>query len=294
MLGYVRVNRPECKFKEYEYYRGVYCGLCRSLGRCTGQCSRMLLGYDFTFMALVRLSLEGIAPTLKNSSCIAHPIRRHLIAKPEKGSAEEEIFSLCACANVLLSYHKVCDDIADEKGWKRLRARLVRILMGGSRKRAVKRYAALEGIIVRGLSALAEIEKSDNPSIDAPAEAFGRLLADVLSYGLDDAKKRIAFGIGFRVGKWIYLIDAADDYEEDIRKNRYNPLVRRYGTSLDETARGSLREALTAELIQAERGFDLIDYPDPVMQGVVENIIYMGMPSVAHDVLSESNERRSV
>ena len=58
MFGYIRPEKTECKLREYEYYRGVYCGLCRSLGKCTGQCSRMMLGYDFTFMALVRLALE--------------------------------------------------------------------------------------------------------------------------------------------------------------------------------------------------------------------------------------------
>ena len=286
MFGYIRVNRPECKIREYEYYRGVYCGLCRALGKCTGQCSRMMLGYDFTFMALVRLSMAGITPTLKKSNCIAHPFRRRLMAKPKKGSEEEEIFSLCACATALLSYHKVCDDIADERGSKRALARLAKLFAGGPRRRAVKSYAVLEPFIREGLARLSQIEKSDSRSLDAPAEAFGGILAQVLSYGLTDANKRIAYEIGFRVGKWIYLVDAADDYEEDIRKNRYNPIARVYGDTLTPEDRETLAEVLVAELMQAERGFDLLDYPDVDSRGIVENIIYSGMPSVARSVLA--------
>lgn len=286
MFGYIRVNRPECRIREYEYYRGVYCGLCHALGKCTGQCSRMMLSYDFTFMALVRLALEGITPTLRKSGCIAHPFRRRLMARPEKGSAEEEIFSLCACAAALLSYHKICDDIADERGFRRLRARMAKLFVTLPWRRAKKRYASLEPYIRESLSALSGIEKSDGRSVDAPAEAFGRLLAEVLSYGLADGKKRIAYEIGFRIGKWVYLVDAADDYEDDIRKNRYNPLARAYGETLSSGDRESLIEALTAELMQAERGFDLLDYPDADSQGIVENIIYSGMPSVAREVLA--------
>lgn len=286
MFGYIRVNRPECKIREYEYYRGVYCGLCRSLGKCTGQCSRMMLGYDFTFMALVRLALAEITPTLQKSACIAHPFRRCLMAKPEKGSEEEEIFSLCACATVLLSYHKICDDIADERGFRRARAVLAKPFVWMLRRRAAKRYVPLEPLIKGGLAALSEIEKSDSASVDAPAEAFGKLLAEVLSYGLTDTKRRIAYAIGFRVGKWIYLVDAADDYEADIKKKRYNPLVRAYGETLDRGERETLLEALTAELMEAERGFDLLAYPDADSRAVVENIIYLGMPSVAKHVLT--------
>ena len=286
MFGYIRVDRPECRIREYEYYRGVYCGLCRSLGKCTGQCSRMMLGYDLTFMAVVRLALEGLSPTLVPSRCVAHPIRRRPMARPATGSREEEIFALCASATVLLSYHKLCDDVADEKGLRRFGARLARLLAGGARRRARKRYAPLEETVRERLAELSTVERGDVASADLPAEIFGRLLADVLSFGLADGKRRVAYSIGFHIGKWIYLVDAADDYAEDVRRGRFNPLARVYGTAWSEADRASLGEALTAELLEAERGFDLLEYPDDNSRGVVENIIYAGMPAVARRVLS--------
>mgnify|MGYP003466878243 CR=1 FL=1 len=291
MFGYIKLNKPESKIREYEYYRAVYCGLCRSLGKCTGQCSRLMLSYDMTFMALVRLALEEVKPTVGRGRCIAHPFRRRPMVKPPRGSREQEIFSLCACATVLLSYHKLCDDIADERGMRRLRAVLVKPLIAPLRRRAVKRFGSLEAVIRQRLAELSALEKSDGTSMDAPAEIFGKLLADVLSYGLEGAAKRIAAEIGFHIGKWVYLVDAADDHEEDVRKGRYNPLTRAYGEKLDSQAREALLTALIAELCEAERGFDLLNYPEGDLEAIVKNIIYLGMPQTAEAVLIPCGEK---
>ena len=292
MFGYIRINKPECKIREYEYYRAVYCGVCRSLGKCTGQCSRLMLSYDLSFMALVRLCLEGISPTLRPCRCLAHPFRRHPMAVPEEGSAEDGVFRLCAAATVLLSYHKIKDDIADERGMRKFRAMVLRPLVSVSGRKARKHYAPLEHLIQEGLIALSAYEKSENVSVDAPAEIFGSIVSGILSYGLEGAEAKIASAIGMHVGKWIYLVDAADDFEEDIRKSRYNPFARAYGTVLTDEDRRSLCTALIAELADAERGFDLLEYPDSDMRAVVENIIYLGMPSVAERVLFHGGDKK--
>lgn len=250
-----------------------------------------MLSYDMTFMALVRLALEEVKPTVGRGRCIAHPFRRRPMVKPPRGSREQEIFSLCACATVLLSYHKLCDDIADERGMRRLRAVLVKPLIAPLRRRAVKRFGSLEAVIRQRLAELSALEKSDGTSMDAPAEIFGKLLADVLSYGLEGAAKRIAAEIGFHIGKWVYLVDAADDHEEDVRKGRYNPLTRAYGEKLDSQAREALLTALIAELCEAERGFDLLNYPEGDLEAIVKNIIYLGMPQTAEAVLIPCGEK---
>ena len=80
MYGYVRTHAPELKVREQEYYRAVYCGLCRTMGKCTGQCSRMTLSYDFTYFALVRMALTGSFPAIKARRCLAHPFRTYQIS----------------------------------------------------------------------------------------------------------------------------------------------------------------------------------------------------------------------
>ena len=129
MFGYVRTHTPEMKVSEYEYYRAAYCGLCRSMGKCTGQCSRMTLSYDFAFLALVRLALSGEAVEIKRRRCVAHPLRKR--AMMERNSE----LDFCAYAAALLTYHKLADDIADERGAKRALARMTRPMARSMRKK---------------------------------------------------------------------------------------------------------------------------------------------------------------
>ena len=119
MFGYIRPFSSELRIREYQYYRGVYCGLCRAQGRCTGQCSRMTLSYDFAFLALVRLALQNGNPgaqqpdravSFERRRCLPHPLRRRQSLQPG------EVTDYVATCAALLNYHKLLDDRADEKG----------------------------------------------------------------------------------------------------------------------------------------------------------------------------------
>ena len=73
MLGYVRICKEELKVKEYELYRGLYCSLCRRLGREYGQLSRLMLSYDVTFLVLVALSAADVTPQFRRGRCPFNP-----------------------------------------------------------------------------------------------------------------------------------------------------------------------------------------------------------------------------
>ena len=112
MFGYIRTDVPELRVRENEYYRAVYCGLCRAQGKCTGQCSRMTLSYDMTFLALLRLAISKETPEIKSGRCLAHPFKKRAYV------ADCDALSYCAYASALLFYGKTVDDILDEKGRK--------------------------------------------------------------------------------------------------------------------------------------------------------------------------------
>ena len=289
MFGYVRADKPEMRIREYEYYRGVYCGLCRSMGKCGGQCSRFTLSYDFAFMALVRMAIANEKPVFKARRCIAHPIRKRPMAEISPS------LKYCASASLLLAYYKVKDDVADERGFKRFLSRLSKPVFGGMKRKSAKAYRELGKEIEDSLDALSQIEKDDScVSLDRPAECFGALLAKIMSHGLEGSEKKIAEKIGNHVGKWIYIIDAADDYLEDVKKSRYNPIAHVYGKDgLDTIDADSIKTALTHELIEAEKAFDLIEYPTADMKEVVSNIIYLGMPAVAKEMIKKTVRKDS-
>ena len=263
MLGYIRPYTPELKMCEYQYYRGVYCGLCRALGRCTGQCSRLTLSYDLAFLVLIRLALADGNPCgedtrrkvrFEKRRCLVHPLRRRL------SLVAGDVTDYVACASAVLNHHKILDDRTDERGWRRLRACLALPHLRRFAKRAKRACPDLEQGILAPMQMLADMEKESIPSVDEPAAAFGEALAALFCHGLSDSKSRIAHRIGYCIGRWLYMIDAIDDYEQDLVRNRPNPLHRLYGEEgLTTERREYLRGALMCELNAARDALDLIE-----------------------------------
>ncbi|MBQ9777724.1 MAG: hypothetical protein IJW22_02250 [Clostridia bacterium] len=277
MFGYVKTERGELRVREYEYYRALYCGLCHSMGKCTGHCSRACLSYDFVFLAAVRLALTGERVELKKQSCFLHPFRKRWTVQPCQA------LDFCADASALLVYHKLADDISDERGAKRLRARLGRCFFRYGFQKARGRYPALEQSIATSLADLSRDEKSEAlTGADQPASRFGALMEAVLCEGLPEKQQRIAAVIGRAIGRWIYLVDAADDYREDCKKGRFNPYKRLYPNGPSEGDVQGLCAALTALLADAEQGVLLLeDHPSPELRGIIYNVLYLGLPQAA-------------
>ena len=57
MFGYIIVNKPEMKFREFDVYHGYYCGLCKKLKQHYGKFGQITLSYDMTFVLMVLTSL---------------------------------------------------------------------------------------------------------------------------------------------------------------------------------------------------------------------------------------------
>jgi len=283
VYGYIRTYAPELKVREQEYYRAAYCGLCRAMGECTGQRSRLTLSYDFTFFALMRMAITGEPAATRRRRCLLHPFRR----RPMMEISDPLILS--AYASALLVYHKNRDDRADERGGKRLRATLLAPYTRGLRRDVRRHYESLDDEVAAIMARLSELEASLPPSVDRPAEVFGELMAYLLSWRLEGGEQTLAKTIGRHVGRWVYIIDAADDFEEDVKKGRYNPLACLYNdpnmATLPEHKRQEIRTALTAELAGLESALDLMEITDRDLDGVLKNILYYGMPAMAEKVL---------
>ena len=130
MFGYVREYSPELKVKEAGLYKAVYCGLCKSMGKCTGDCSRLTLSYDVTFLAVVRLAIEQTPYCIKQKRCIVHPLKKRAIMD------NNAVLEYCARASALLSYGKLCDDISDSRGVKRIVSVIIKPFLSSAKKRA--------------------------------------------------------------------------------------------------------------------------------------------------------------
>ena len=57
MFGYVIVNKPELKIKDFDTYQSFYCGLCKALHEDFGRRGQLTLNFDLTFLAILLTAL---------------------------------------------------------------------------------------------------------------------------------------------------------------------------------------------------------------------------------------------
>ena len=273
MFGYVAVDKPSLRVREYDYYRATYCGLCHAMGKCTGCVSRLTLSYDVTFFALVREMLEGTKVEFVKKRCPRH------IIKPINTVVVNDVLEYSSFVGGILTSQKIVDNIKDEKGAKKCLAKTLRFVFSKMERESMFGLPDLYDIVAEKLKKLNEIEQNRVASIDAPADIFGELMAEALSYGLKDEKLLIAKNVGKRIGRWIYIVDAFDDYKKDRESGSYNPFVLLYnGEDFSEDNLISISKMLEAELSLALSAIELIDDDDKNREETVKNILCLGMP----------------
>ena len=271
MFGYVKPWIPELRVREEATYRALYCGLCRTMKKTVGRLSTLSLSYDFVFFLICRLRAEGIAPTPTPRRCILHPFRR----RPMIDAGE--IGELAARISALLTYDQLRDDLRDRGTKKRLRARLLLPIFRAARRRAD--LADLDAAFRRSLDALDAYERAGEPSADAAAETFGTLLGQAFAYGLTGENQRILYEIGRHVGRFIYLADAAEDYEDDRKRGNYNPLLVAYGgRDLTAEEKNALHTSLLLELTALESAVALLPPKRDDLSEITDNVLYIGLP----------------
>lgn len=276
MFGYVKPFAPNLRVKDYDFYKSVYCGLCRAMKTHTGNLSRMTLSFDMTFFALVRMALSETDFGIRKRRCFAHPLRKRPMMD------DNEVLSYTACVSALLMYHKVKDTIADDGGWKRMGARMLKPYAARMKKRAVRAVSEISHIAETGMASIASLEEAHCAVPDMPADAFGEMLGSLLAYGLDEKKARIAHEIGLHTGRWVYLTDAVFDYEDDRKNGSYNPFLFAFSDpeQMADFKGSSLRGIMTMEADAIMRAVDLLDFDGRAMlRSCIENIIYDGMES---------------
>lgn len=272
MFGFVKPLVPELKVKDSDFYRSVYCGLCRSMSKHTGGISAFTLSYDMTFFALCRMALSDTELSFERIRCKAHPMKKRTVCRD---NAELEF---AARASGILVYYNCKDDVRDEKGIKRM---IAKMLLPYAKR--IDKKAALPDISAKTeeyLSKLSLLERENCPRPDEVADVFGRLLGELLSVGYEEATAAVAREIGYHTGRWVYLADAVCDYKKDKKENKYNPFI--FAFESDEEAEkylsSDISDILTLELRSLDRAIALIEPPrsDAVMR-CITNIVRGGM-----------------
>lgn len=216
MYGYVVVNKPEMKFKEFDEYRAYYCGLCHALKASYGMKGQLSLTYDFTFLALLLSGLYEPKEERKMCKCIVHPFNNQNVVS-------NECLDYLADMSVLLTWYKCVDDWQDEK---KLSKKLYSDVIFNNVERIRKKYPDKADVISICIKNISAAEERNEKNIDVVAGYFGKALSEMVAMREDIWEDSLRI-IGNNLGKFIYILDAYDDIEDDIKKGNYNPLIDR-------------------------------------------------------------------
>ena len=318
MFGYVVVNKPELKFREFDVYRAYYCGLCHSLSKRHGQSGQLTLSYDMTFLVILLSSLYEPEHNVTSKRCVVHPLRRQNIIS-------SEFTDYVADMNVILSYFKCLDDWHDDRSV--LKLAYSKLLKKGSIGKnlnnvhatsdstddgsvaATQPSAVDDGSVaatqpnsdsnnqnsyftddsghlhispdysyknkIEAISSLLDElgtrEKMNETNVDVVAGLFGKIM-QILFVPFDDIYAKGLGRMGFYLGKFIYIMDAFDDVEEDVKKGRYNVFSNCYTDPDFET---HVKDMLTMMMAECSDAFEMLPAVDNA--DILRNILYSGV-----------------
>ncbi len=223
MFGYVRYDYPNLFIKDFMLYKAVYCGLCKGIASSCGQKARLGLTYDVAFLSALLHNIAGIDLVIEQKNCFEHAIKKRPIAKADEMTRE------LGALNTVLVYYKLVDDAQDHK-----KGRTKRLWFQKGFKKAKKAYPELVEIIEHNLREQARVEKANSSSPDEAAEPSANMMRELSVHFLKDKSTEFTQALFYGLGKWVYLIDALDDYEKDGEKGNYNPFVQSYGANKRE------------------------------------------------------------
>ncbi|MEE3468044.1 MAG: DUF5685 family protein [Eubacterium sp.] len=286
MFGYVVINKPELKLREYTEYQGYYCGLCHMLREKYGMTAGLTLTYDMTFLVMLLGALYEPKLEMKKRHCPIHPIKK-------KPMIRSEVTEYAADMNILLSHGHLRDDWEDEKKAIGLAGSVV----FGRRARFVEeKYPRQAQVVVDSLQALNRMEKEYlyhwsqaqltpdwqvklgcemhmdlSADIDEVSRPFGELMGELFVWR-EDAFAPILRRFGFFLGKYIYIRDALDDLEKDRKKGCFNPFLH---CDMDEETEAQIRAILDVTRRSAIIEFEKLPLERDI--AILRNILYEGV-----------------
>ncbi len=295
MFGYVRAHKSEMRMKDYEAYRGVYCTLCRRLGKSFGPLARFTLNYDFTFLAVLMLAMSEECPRMKPGRCVFNPLVRCASCTGGK----EPIDRSAAIAMCML-YYKLKDDLEDRGFFRSFPTRLIYPLFASARKKAAALVPEADEVMREMVHRQRQVEQSQDPSLDSAAEPTAWALSQIFTLEVapekGEAQRRVLERLGYCLGRWIYLVDALQDMEKDRKHGEFNPYLSRVSVDFSDPdaliqAKKEWLPGLNVCISEVCAAFELLEIHH--FREILHNIVYYGLEQVQTSVANGTwNKKR--
>ena len=261
MFGYVNISRKELEDSRQKRFNSVYCGVCRRIREQSGQLSRLGLRYDIAFLSTLLMSLYEPEEISGRNACHLHPITK-------RPWVDNEFIRYGADMNVALAYYTAQDDWQDDQ---KLSAKAMAGVFGKNMPRIEESYPRQCAAIAGCIADLSRLEQENCPSPDETANCFGRLMAELFVVREDFWSPTLR-ELGFHLGRFIYLLDAAVDFEKDKKHGKYNPYLA-MGMENADWARWEDYLVLTmAKCTESYERLPLVQDKD-----ILDNVLYSGV-----------------
>lgn len=269
MFGYIGPDRPYLFIKDETLYKAMYCGVCRCISKECGQMARTALTYDIAFMSALLHNIRGEDVKIVKRRCPVHPIKRRPMTEAD------ELTRTLACVNTALAWYKLTDDKQDGDARGALR-----FLYKKGYKAVLAKHPQVAEIISRQMSEQSALEKAKCDSIDMACEPTAQMMLLLSRYLLGEKATAHTDGLAYALGKWVYLMDALDDYDKDVKKGRYNVLYLNYGAKTREEAmkKGEGELVFVFDSLFADMRTNLFNIKFYFNHDLTDNIILRGIP----------------
>ena len=177
--------------------------------------------------------------------------------------------SYVADMNVLMTYLKCMDDWNDERKVFRF---LYAKVLGHHSKELRTGYRKKIKRMVRLMREMAEEESTGDAELDVMANHFGMVMSEVFTYREDMWTNEMRH-LGFLLGKYVYVLDAYDDFEKDRKSGSFNAL--RMIIEREEDAETYVHNCLINYAAEAARCFERLPLVNNIE--IMRNILYAGM-----------------
>lgn len=269
LFGYVLPAKPDMRVRDFETYRAVYCGLCKQLGQSYGVLSRFMLNYDLVLLALLADALSGERGVFLNEGCFANPLLKRPMLHDTPG------LQLAADGLILLSWHKLLDNLQDESLPKRAAYGAARPVVGGMYKKAHQRHPGVAEALATQMERQRKLEAAGCQSIDEACDPTAKMCEALFAAAAArPGQEKVLARLGLFVGQIIYLLDAAEDFADDAKSGGYNVFVQAGLTQADAAQAAARRCRMAAG--EVALCYNLLDVQ--LYKDILDNIFFLGLP----------------
>lgn len=296
MFGYITIDKENLTAEEYTVYKAIYCSLCKTMGKEYSLFSRFILSYDCTFFALLIMSIQDNVPCFNKNHCVFNPLKKCVLCE------NEVALSLSAALSISSAYYKLIDNINDSKSFKKIIYKCFLPVFRKWNNKVKVKYKEIDEYLSQMINNQFQVERDKTSNLDNACDPTASMLANVctiipkyiksgiLEKNIENSK-RILYNFGYFLGRWIYLMDAIDDYYDDIRKNNFNPFILKFNSNFDyNTCQMTLNHSLSEMMLS----YELLDKGK--FSNIIANIIFKGLPKKQREVLDKhiTNEEKLV